>query len=96
MIETLRRRGSLRIEARLHAEPLVQSERAQAHVEAAGLTRGRIERDDATLTSIGRRLSDAAADNARKLLHGGAHAAAKLTGKGLHASRRWKQQWNDG
>ena len=58
----------------------------------AGLTREQIELDYVTLTSIGRRLSDDAARNARSLLHGGAHHAGRLTGKGLRALRRWKQQ----
>jgi hypothetical protein len=68
----------------------MRSERADAHLEAAGLTREQIERDYDTLTSLGRRLSDDAARNARKLLHGGAHHAGKLTGRGLRAFRRWQ------
>lgn len=70
----------------------MQSERAREHLEQAGLTREQIELDYVTLTSIGRRLSDDAARNARSLLHGGAHHAGRLTGKGLRALRRWKQQ----
>ncbi len=74
----------------------MQSERAQEHLERAGLTREQIEHDYKMLTSIGRRLSDDAARNARSLLHGGAHHAGRLTGKGLRAFRRWKKQWDDG
>lgn len=73
----------------------MQSDRADGHLEAAGLTREQIERDYETLTSIGRRLSDDSARNARNLLHGGAHHAGRLTGKGLRAFRRWKKGWED-
>lgn len=74
----------------------MQSERAERHLEAAGLTREQIERDYRMLTTIGRRLSDEAAGNARALLHGGAHQAGRLTGKGIRAFKRWKKQWEDG
>lgn len=73
----------------------MQSDHAERHLELAGLSREQIERDYATLTSIGRRLSDDAARNARTLLHGGAHHAGRLTGKGLRAFRRWKKGWDD-
>jgi hypothetical protein len=73
----------------------MQSDRAEEHLELAGLTRQQIERDYETLTSIGRRLSDDIARNARTLLHGGAHYAGRLTGKGLRAFRRWKKHWDD-
>lgn len=73
----------------------MQSDRAEAHLERAGLTRAQIERDHATLASIGRRLSDDIARNARTLLHGGAHHAGRLTGKGLRAFGRWKKQWDE-
>jgi hypothetical protein len=73
----------------------VQSDHAEKHLELAGLTREQIERDYTTLTSIGRRLSDDAARHARTLLHGGAHYAGRLTGKGLRAFRRWKKEWDD-
>lgn len=77
-----------------HALDEMQSERAEAHLENAGLTRAQIERDHETLSSIGRRLSDNAARNARTLLHGGAYHAGRLTGKGLRAFRRWKKRWD--
>jgi len=64
----------------------IRSDRAEAHLEAAGLTREQIERDHDMLTSIGSRLSDDATHNARQLLHGGAHHAGWLTGKGLRAN----------
>src|SRR5690606_41734721 len=83
---TLRSIGAIR-----HALDEMHSERAEAHLERAGLTREQIERDYATLTSIGRRLSDELARNARVLLHSGAHHAGRLTGKGLRALRRWKK-----
>jgi hypothetical protein len=73
----------------------MQSDRAEKHLELAGLSREQIERDHHTLTSIGRRLSEDAARNARTLLHGGAHHAGRLTGKGLRALKRWKKQWDD-
>lgn len=73
----------------------MQSDRAEAHLEAAGLTREQIERDYDTLTSLGRRLSEETAGNARKLLHGGAHHAGKLTGRGLRAFRRWKARLDE-
>lgn len=73
----------------------MQSDHAAKHLEPAGLTREQIERDYQTLTSIGRRLSDDAARNARSLLHGGAHHAGRLTGKGLRAFARWKKQWDE-
>lgn len=73
----------------------MQSDRADAHLEAAGLTREQIERDYDTLTSLGRRLSDDAARNARKLLHDGAHHAGKLTGRGLRAFRRWQARLDE-
>jgi hypothetical protein len=72
----------------------MQSERAEAHLEAAGLTREQIDRDYDTLTTLGRRLSDDASSNARKLLHSGAHHAGKLTGRGLRAFRQWKKRWD--
>lgn len=72
----------------------MQSDRAEEHLALAGLTRQQIERDYETLTSIGRRLSDDIARNARTLLHGGAHYAGRFTGKGLRAFRRWKKQWD--
>lgn len=75
-----------------HALDEMQSDRAEQHLDAAGLTRAQIERDYETLTSIGRRLSDDSARNARSLLHGGARQAGRLTGKGLRALRRWKQR----
>lgn len=78
-----------------HALGEMQSERADAHLDEAGLTREQIERDYETLTSIGRRLSEDSARNARNLLHGGAHHAGKLTGKGLRALRRWQQRRED-
>jgi|GEM_PF-3359189 hypothetical protein len=87
---TLRSIGAIR-----HALDEMHSERAEAHLERAGLTREQIERDYATLTSIGRRLSDELARNARVLLHSGAHHAGRLTGKGLRALRRWKKQWDE-
>lgn len=87
---TLRSIGAIR-----YALDEMQSDRAEAHLQRAGLTRGQIERDHATLASIGRRLSDDLARNARTLLHGGAHHAGRLTGKGLRAFRRWKKQWDE-
>lgn len=72
----------------------MQSERAEEHMQAAGLTRAQIERDYLTMSTLGRRLSADAARNARRLLHGGAHHAGRLTGKGLRAFRRWKKQWD--
>lgn len=73
----------------------LRSDRADAHLEAAGLTREQIARDHEALTSIGRRLSDRTSRNARTLLHGGAHHAGRLTGKGLRALRRWKKSSED-
>jgi uncharacterized protein YjiS (DUF1127 family) len=73
----------------------MQSDRAQRHLEDAGLTREQIERDYRTLTWIGSRLSDEVARNARALLYGGAHHAGKLTGKGLRLFKRWKKQWDE-
>lgn len=84
---TLMRIGAIR-----YALDEMQSDRAEAHLEAAGLTREQIERDYDALTSIGRRLSEDGAHNARRLLHGGAHHAGRLAGKGLRAFRRWKKQ----
>lgn len=78
-----------------HALGEMQSDRAEAHLDAAGLTREQIEHDYETLTSIGRRLSEDSARNARSLLHGGAHQAGKWTGKGLRALRRWQQRRED-
>lgn len=88
--QTLRSIGAIR-----HALDEMQSERAEMHLQRAGLTRGQIERDFTTLASIGRQLSDEIARNARTLLHGGAHHAGRLTGKGLRAFRRWKKQWDE-
>ena len=84
---TLRSIGTIR-----YALDEMRSDRAEAHLDAAGLTREQIERDYETLASIGRRLSDNTARNARTLLHGGAHHAGRLTGKGLRAFRRWQKQ----
>jgi hypothetical protein len=87
---TLRSIGALR-----HALDEMQSDRAEVHLQRAGLTREQIERDHATLASVGRRLSDDIARNARTLLHGSAHHAGRLTGNGLRALRRWKKQWDE-
>jgi hypothetical protein len=73
----------------------MQSDRAEKHLKPAGLTREQVERDYETLASIGRRLTDDAARNARSLLHSGAHHAGRLTGRGLRAFARWKKQWDD-
>jgi len=87
---TLRSIGAIR-----HALDAMQSDRAEDHLAAAGLSREQIERDYETLAWIGRSLSEEVARNARTLLHSGAHHAGRLTGKGLRAIRRWARQWDD-
>ncbi len=78
-----------------HALDEMQSERADGHLEAADLTREQIERDHEALTSIGRRLSEGSTRNARELMHGGAHRAGRLMGKGMRAIRRWTHRGDE-
>lgn len=71
----------------------MHSERAERHLEAAGLTREQIERDFQQMSTITRRVRDEGARTARVLMHKGATEAGRATGKGLRALRRWRDRW---
>lgn len=68
----------------------MQAEKAERHLQAAGLTREQVEADFHTVSAIAKRYTSEGAQGARSLAHEGIRQAGRVTGKGLRAFRRWR------
>lgn len=69
----------------------MQPDKADRHLEAAGLTREQVENDFQTISTLSRRYASDGARIAGEKAHEGFRQAGRAAGKGLRALDRWRK-----
>jgi hypothetical protein len=72
----------------------MQPERAERHLQEAGLTREQVEADYQAITGLTKRFAGDGTRVASHLVDDGARRAGQLAGKGFRAFRRWQSSWS--
>ncbi len=73
----------------------MQPEKAERHLQNAGLTRQQVEADFHTISTITQRYTTDGAKVAGEMANEGIKQAGRAAGRGFKAFQRWRKTWND-
>ncbi len=71
----------------------MQPEKAERHLQNAGLTRQQVETDFHTISTITQRYTTDSAKAAGDMANHGIQSAGRAAGKGFKAFKKWRKNW---
>jgi hypothetical protein len=71
----------------------MQPEKAERHLQNAGLTRQQVEADFYTISTITQRYTTDSAKAAGDMANQGIQSAGRAAGKGFKAFKKWRRNW---